>query len=136
MIHVIIVDDDSQFQQDVRAVFERSGDCVVVGESTHPTEVVEIAQKHHPDIVLLNGDLPEIDALEITWMLRSSVATVGIIILTQVPDEERLFQFMKGGANAYTTRTISPEVLIETVRRVSSGEFLFSEEQTRSEFSC
>jgi DNA-binding NarL/FixJ family response regulator len=133
---VLIVDDDSQFQHDLCAVFERLGDCVVVGESTNPTEVVAIAQRHHPDIVLLNGDLTEIDALEITRLLRSSVATVGIIILTQVPDEERLFQFMKVGANAYKTRTISSEVLIETVRRVSSGESLFSEEQTWSEFSC
>jgi DNA-binding NarL/FixJ family response regulator len=65
---------------------------------------------------------------EIAWVLRTSVAMIGIIILTQFPAEERLFQFLKVGANAYTTRTISPEVLIETVRRVCSGEFLFSNE--------
>lgn len=136
MIRVIIVDDDPQFRQNVRGSFERLGECIVVGESDNLLQVVEMAQRHHPDIVLLNGDLTESDALEITWVLRSSVATVGIIILTQVPEEERLFQFMKGGANAYTPRTISSEGLIETVRRVRSGEFLFSEEQTWSEFSC
>ena len=101
--------------------------------STHPTEVIEMAQIHHPAIVLLNGDLTAAsDALEIAWLLRSCVATVGIIILTQFPDEERLFQFLKVGANAYTTRTISPEVLIETVRGVSSGEFFFTDEQVGS----
>jgi DNA-binding NarL/FixJ family response regulator len=87
-----------------------------------------MAQIHAPALVLLNGDLPASDAFEIAWLLRSCVATVGIIILTQVPDEERLFQFLKVGANAYITRMISPEVLKETVHRVSSGEFLFSEE--------
>ena len=126
MIQVIIVDDDPQFRQDIRAVLEQSGECIVVGESTHPTEVIEMAQRHPPAIVLLNGDLTDCDAFEIAWLLRSCVATVGIIILTQFPDEKRLFQFLKVGANAYKTRTISPEVLIETVRRVSSGEFLFS----------
>jgi DNA-binding NarL/FixJ family response regulator len=126
MIHVIIVDDDPQFRQEIRAVLERLGACIVVGESTNPTEVIEMAQRHPPAIVLLNGDLPANAALEIVWVLRSCVATVGIIILTQFPDEERLFQCIKVGANAYTTRTISPEVLIETVHRVSSGEFLFS----------
>jgi DNA-binding NarL/FixJ family response regulator len=123
---VIIVDDDPQFRQDIRAVLEQSGECIVVGESTHPTEVIEMAQRHPPAIVLLNGDLTACEAFEIAWLLRSSVPTAGIIILTQFPDEEQLFQFMKVGANAYKTRTISPEVLIETVRRVSSGEFLFS----------
>jgi DNA-binding NarL/FixJ family response regulator len=128
MIQVIVVDDDPQFRQDVRSVLEQSGECIVVGESTHPKEVIEMAQIHHPAIVLLNGDLTACDAFnafEIAWVLRSCVATVGIIILTQFPNEERLFQFLKVGANAYKTRTISPEVLIETIRRVSYGEYLF-----------
>ena len=131
MIQVIIVDDDLQFRQDMRAVLEQSGECIVVGESTHPTEVIEMAQRHPPAIVLLNGDLIACDAcnaFEIVWLLRSCVETVGIIILTQFPDEERLFQFLKVGANAYKTRTISPEGLIATVRRVSSGEFFFTDE--------
>lgn len=129
MIQVIIVDDDIQRRYTMRAILERSGECIVVGEFNTPTEVIALAHIHHPAIVLLNGDLNPCDAFEIVWLLRSSVATtVGIIILTQVPDEEQLFQFMKVGANAYKMRTISPEVLLETVRRVSSGEFLFSEE--------
>jgi DNA-binding NarL/FixJ family response regulator len=129
MIQVIIVDDDPQFRQDICIALEKAGECIVVGESTHPTEVIEMVRKHPTAIVLLNGDLTACDgcdAFEIAWLLRSCIATIGIIILTQFPDEERLFQFLKVGANAYTTRTISPEVLIETVRRVSSGEFLFS----------
>ena len=132
MIQVIVVDDNPQFRHDLCAVLEQSGECIVVGKSTHPAEVIEMAQIHHPTIVLLNGDLTAsdasdtCDAFEIAWLLRSCVATVGIIILTQFPDEKQLFQFLKVGANAYKMRTISLEVLIETVRRVSSGEFLFS----------
>ena len=129
MIYVVIVDDDPQFRQDIQAVLEQSGECIVVGESTHPTEVIEMAQRHPTAIVLLNGDLTACDgcdAFEIAWLLRSCIATIGIIILTQFPVEERLFQFLKVGANAYTKRTIYPEVLIKTVHRVSSGEFLFS----------
>jgi DNA-binding NarL/FixJ family response regulator len=126
MIQVIIVDDDPQFRQEIRAVLEEMGDCIVVGESTTPSEVIEMAQRHSPAIVLLNGDLTACDAFEIAGMLRSDVATVGIIILTKVPDEERLFQFLKVGANAYKTRPISPKELVGAVRRVSSGEFLFS----------
>ena len=128
MIQVIIVEDDPQFRQNIRDVLEQSGECIVVGESDNPTEVIEMAQRHPPAIVLLNGDLTACDACEIAWLLRSCVATVGIIILTQFPDEERLFQFLKVGANAYIMRTISPEVLVKAVRRVNSGEFLFSEE--------
>jgi DNA-binding NarL/FixJ family response regulator len=129
MIQVIIVDDDSQFRQEIHATLERLGACVVVGESTNTTKVIEMAQIHPLATVLLNGDFPASEALDIVWLLRSCIATVGVIILTQFPDEERLFQFLKVGANAYKTRTISPEALIETVHRVSSGEFLFSEEQ-------
>ena len=51
---------------------------------THPTEVIEMAQRHPPAIVLLNGDLTASDALEIVWLLRYSVTTVGIIVLITV----------------------------------------------------
>src|SRR2546428_479522 len=115
MIQVIIVDDDPQYRHDLRAILERLGDCIVVAASNNPTEVIAMAQRHHPAIVLLNEDLTASDALEIARLLRSYDSTVGIMILTQVPDEERLFQFLKVGANAYKTRTIPPEELIETV---------------------
>jgi AmiR/NasT family two-component response regulator len=49
-----------------------------------------------------------------------------IIVLTQFPDEERFFQCIRAGANAYKERAICPEILLETVRRVRAGEFLFS----------
>src|SRR2546421_8532236 len=133
MIHVIIVDDDPQYRQDIRAVLEQFDHCIVVGESTNSTEMIEMVQRHPPDIVLLNGDLIASDAFEIAGLLRSSVAAIGIVILTQFPDEERLFHYIKVGANAYITRTISPKLLIETVHRVSSGEFLFSDEKAGSE---
>ncbi len=94
MIQVIIVDDDLQFRQEIRVVLEGLGDYIVVGESDNPKEVIEMAQTHHPDIVLLNGDLIANEALEIAWLLRFYDSTVGIIILTQFPDEERLFQFL------------------------------------------
>ena len=126
MIQVIFVDDDPQFQQEIRTVLERLGDGMVVGESTPPTEVIALTQRHHPVVVLLHDDLSTSDTLEIPRVLRSSDSRVGIIILADVPDEERLFQFLKVGANAYTTCTIAPEELLETVRRVSAGEFLFS----------
>lgn len=126
MIHVIIVDDDPQFRQNRRAVLEGLGDCIVVGESDTPTDVIEMAQTLHPDIVLLNGDIPDNDAFETIWLLRYSVPSVGIIVLTQFPDEEQLFQCIRAGANAYKERAICPAVLLETVRRVRAGEFLFS----------
>jgi len=126
MIQVIIVDDDPQFRQEIRAVLERLGECMVTSESTTPAEVLAMTQRHHPDIVLLHDDLSATDTLEIARVLRSSVAMVGIIILTDILDEERLFQFLKAGANAYIARMISPEELLEKVRRVSAGEFLFS----------
>ena len=130
MIQVVIVDDDPHFRQELRAALARSGDCTVVSETDTLAEVIAMAHRHRSAVVLLEDALSRSDTLEIAKLLRSSVATVGIIILTDVPDEERLFQFLTVGANAYKMRTISPEELLETVRRVSAGEFLFSFESS------
>jgi len=124
----MIVDDVPLFRRGIRHALERMGDCTIVGESTDPAEIMEVARTHHPDVVLIDGGLGSVDAIEIAWGLRQQASTIGIFIFAPSPDEERLFQFVKVGASAYEMRTITPEALVDKVRRVSNGEYLITSE--------
>ncbi len=127
-IRVIIIDEQPLFREGVRATLERMGDCLIVGESTDAADVLEIARTCNPDVALIDAGLTSSDPLEIARQMRHVAPRMAIIILTPSEDEERLFQSIKVGAAAYSTRNITPEELVETVRKVSHGEYLIRDD--------
>jgi len=127
-IRVIIVEEQPLFRQGIRATLEQMGDCIIVGDSTDPDEVLEIARTENPDVVLLDASLNSADPLEMARQMRHITTRLAIIMLTPSEDEERLFQSIKVGASAYYTRNITPDELTEAVRKVSVGEYLINDD--------
>lgn len=127
-ISVIIIDEQPLFRAGIRAALQRMGDCEIVGESTDILDVLELARTHTPDVALVDAGLTTADPLEIARQARHIAPRMAIIILTPSEDEERLFQSIKVGAAAYCTRDITPEELIESVRKVSQGEYLINDD--------
>ncbi len=128
MIRVLIIDEQPLFREGVRSSLERSGDCEVVGETTDMNDVLDIARTSTPEVVLIDAGLISSDPLEIARQLRHIEPQIAIIILTPSEDEERLFQSIKVGAAAYMTRNITSEELLDTVRKVSHGEYLIQDD--------
>ncbi len=127
-IRVIIIDEQPLFREGIRATLERMGDCLIVGESTDAADVLEIARTCNPDVALIDAGLTSSDPLDIARQMRHVAPRMAIIILTPSEDEERLFQSIKVGAAAYSTRNITPTELAETVRKVSHGEYLIRDD--------
>jgi len=127
-IRVIVIDEQPLFRAGIRATLESMGDCQIVGESTETLDVLELARIHNPDVALIDTGLLASDPLEIARQARHLVPRMAIIMLTQSEDEERLFQSIKVGADAYYTRNITPVDLIEAGRKVSNGEYLIQDD--------
>lgn len=127
-IRVLIIDEQPLFREGVRSSLERSGDCEVVGETTDMNDILDIARTSTPEVALIDAGLISSDPLEIARQLRHIEPQIAIIILTPSEDEERLFQSIKVGAAAYMTRNITSEELLDTVRKVSHGEFLIQDD--------
>jgi DNA-binding NarL/FixJ family response regulator len=127
-IRVIIIDEQPLFREGIRATLERMGDCEIVGESTDAEEVLEIARTSNPDVALIDAGFTSSDPLEIARQMRHISPRIAIIVLTPSEDEERLFQSIKVGAAAYTTRNITTDELVDTVRKVSHGEYLIRDD--------
>lgn len=127
-IRIIIVDEQPLFREGIRATLERMGDCVIVGESTDASDILELARIGNPDVALIDAGLTSSDPLDIARQARHLVPRMAIIMLTPSEDEERLFQSIKVGAAAYYTRSITPGELVEAVRKVSHGEYLINDD--------
>ena len=128
MIRVIIIDEQPLFRQGICSTIEQMGDCVILGTCTDDTEVLELVRTGNPDVAIIDAGLTASDALEIARQMRHLAPRMAIIILTPSEDEERLFQSIKVGAAAYYARNITPEELVDAVRRVSRGEYLINDD--------
>lgn len=124
-IGILVVDECPLFQAGLRSVLTQQKDCRLVGEATHPEDVLSLAREHRP-IVLLDGGLTSTDPLDLVQQLRQVGAQGIMVFAPETGDEETLFQFLLGGAMAYEDRCISGDELLAKIRRVSLGEYLIT----------
>jgi len=126
-IRVMIIDEHPLFRQGCRWALELAGDCTVVAEAAESKTGLELAKQHSPDVVLIDALLSTNDSLELARQIRHISPRVAIIMLTAFEDEEQLFQAMKLGAAAYLLKGITPEELVNAVRKVSQGIYIIND---------
>ncbi len=125
---MLIVEEQPLLRVGIHATLERMEDCEIVGETTDPAEILEIASDGRLDVALIDTGLTCADPLEIARQMRRVAPQVAMIMLTPAENEEDLFQSIKVGAAAYYTRDIGLEELRDAVRKVSRGEYLMNDD--------
>lgn len=95
-----------------------------MGEATNGEEVVEIASSQNPDLILMDLQMPEMDGIEATRIIREF--NVKIIILTISDEDDDLFESIKSGANGYLLKNVSMDDLFVYLKTAYQGEAPFS----------
>ena len=103
-IQVLIVDDHPLFRRGVRWGLEAEPDILVVGEATDGQTAVQQADLLVPDVVLIDINMPQMNGLEVTRIIRRRHPQTGVIVLTMHEDDEQLFHAIRVGAAAYCTK--------------------------------
>jgi len=123
----MIVDDHPVFRQGLWNVLAAHEDLCVVGEATDGPEAIERTQKLHPDVVLMDINLPTLNGLQATRRLKAVCPEVNVIMLTAYDDEEQVYHAIRAGASAYYAKDVSPERLVDVIRHVSQGQYVVGE---------
>ena len=138
MIKVLLVDDQTLIRQGIRLLLEIEPDIQVVGQAADGRAALEQVEALHPDVVLMDVRMPEMDGVAATRLLSASHPEVKVIILTTFEDDETVFEGLKAGARGYLLKDISSEEMAQAVRKVAAGEALIQSRLTRkvlAEFS-
>lgn len=126
-IRVFLVDDHALFRSGVRAELDRGiPNVTVVGEAGSVDEAVAAIRHLRPDVVLLDVHMPDGGGAEVLRRLRPELPDVVFLALSVSDAAEDVIAVIRAGARGYVTKTISGRELADAVRRVRSGDAVFS----------
>ncbi len=123
-ITILVVDDHSVVRQGVRVFLEAQADLSVVGEAELGEQAVQLAQKYHPDVVLIDLLMPGMNGIEATRLVKQVSPRSHVIVLTSYYEDENIFPALRAGAISYTLKDIHPTELVEAVRKAAQGELV------------
>jgi DNA-binding NarL/FixJ family response regulator len=127
-IRVLIIDDHPLFRQGIRWSLEAAGDMEVVGEAENGQEAIKLAERLQPDdVVLVDINLPGLNGLEVARVIKRRGPRIGMIVLSVYEDDEQLFQAIKVGAAAYSSKDVHPDALLRMIREVAGGKYLIND---------
>lgn len=124
-IHVLIVDDHDLARRGTASVFTPETGIEVVGMAANGQEALNLAAELLPDIVLMDINMPIMDGLEATQRLKQIQPNIYVLVLTVLDTEETVRQVMRAGAEGYVLKSIDGHVLVETIKAVNNGIFVF-----------
>jgi DNA-binding NarL/FixJ family response regulator len=127
-IRVLLVDDQVPFRKGVADLLAAERDFELVGEAGDGAEALELARELLPDVVLMDLSMPRMDGLEATRRIGAELPCARVVFLTVSDSERSLGESVKSGAHAYLPKSVAPQALLDTVRRVARGEAPFSQE--------
>ena len=126
-VRILLVDDHPLSRQGVTWTLTNQPDLEIVGEVADGQAAIQQADILLPDIVLCDINLPGMNGLEVTRILKRRHPQTAVIILTLHEDDEQLFHAIRVGASAYAIKDIAAQELISLIRRVGRGEYLINE---------
>lgn len=120
-MRVVLADDHTIFRQALRSLLEQFGGLEVVGEASNGSEAVELARQHHPDILIMDVSMPEMNGIEATRRISAEHTCGDIVGLSMHRREDVAEQMHQAGARTYLTKDQAMEKLFEAVRSLGGG---------------
>jgi len=121
-IKVLLVDDHTLLRQGLRKLLELEPSIEVVGEAENGREAILKAEELVPDVILLDINMPGMNGVEATSLLKKYQPDLKIIILTIHKDHEYVFEAVKAGASSYLLKDVSAQELVKAVEAAYRGE--------------
>jgi two-component system, NarL family, response regulator NreC len=126
-MRILIADDHALVREGIVAFLKLCDDVEVVGEASDGIEALEKASKLHPDIIIMDVNMPKLGGLETTIEVKRLHPDIKILVLTQYEDKEYIMRFLKAGVSGYLLKKAVGSDLITALKAIGRGEvYLYS----------
>lgn len=122
VLRVVIADDHNVVRTGIRELLADEADITVVGEARNGREAVDLALALHPDVVVMDINMPELSGIEATRQIRAANPAVRVLVLTSYQDDPYLYGLLDAGASGYILKTAEDHEIIRAVRATAAGQ--------------
>jgi DNA-binding NarL/FixJ family response regulator len=121
-IRVLIVDDHLLFRRGLSAILSRVDGLTVIGEAGDGLEGLRLARAHKPNVVLMDAEMPLMDGVTATGIIRQELEETRVVILSMHEADEYTLAAIRMGASGYILKEDPPEDLVRAIRAAAAGK--------------
>lgn len=125
-VKLLIAEDQRLFRQSLKLLLEREPDLRVVGEATDGREAFDLTMKLKPDMVLMDVDMPKLDGVTATRLIRGCLPDVKVLMLSVHDDDARIVAAVQAGASGYILKDADHKEFLRIIRGTYKGEPVLS----------
>jgi len=119
-VTVLIADDQTLFREGIKDLLDDEKGINVVGEASNGPEVVAMAKKLKPDVILMDIKLPLMDGVAATRIIRKECPQTNVLILSSYEDEAHVTEAIQAGANGYLSKMLPASELVHALKTFTS----------------
>ncbi len=123
---IVLADDHSLVRDGIRALLEEDKNYEVIGEVSNGKEAVEMVLEKHPDLLIIDIRMPEMNGIEAVEELKKHEATTKCIILSMHDSEEYILKSVSAGASGYLLKDTGKTEFLKAISTVEQGGKYFS----------
>src|SRR5258706_5270272 len=125
-IRIAVAEDQRLIRELLAAVLSRETDFQIVGEASTGQETIALAQSTHPDILILDVALPDLDGMEVAGTLRRTQPDLSVVGLSVHEDPYCVRETLRAGADGYVVKSAALDELVRAIRSVEQGRMYLS----------
>lgn len=122
VIRVILADDHAVVRAGVKAVLGAAKDIQVIGEASNGREAIALAERVHPDVIVMDLSMGEMDGITATKQMVEKKIPAKILILTMHAEDAYLVKVLEAGASGYLVKSAADRELVDAVRALAHGD--------------
>jgi DNA-binding NarL/FixJ family response regulator len=127
-IRILAVDDHALVREGIAGLIGVQADMVIIGEASNGREAIQQFRIHHPDITLMDLQMPEMNGIDALIGIRSEFPDAKVIVLTTYAGDVQIVRALKAGAQGYLLKNTLHKELLDTIRAVHAGKKALSPE--------
>jgi DNA-binding NarL/FixJ family response regulator len=123
---VLIADDHTLFRSGLAALLDQDPRVNVVGQAANGEEAVRMVDELRPDLVLMDLEMPVMEGVEATRLIRDQHPEVAVVILSSFSDDSHLLQALEHGARGYVLKDTNVSTMVNSMLAIVGGARVLS----------
>jgi two-component system nitrate/nitrite response regulator NarL len=131
-IKILLADDHPVVRKGIASCLGQHDHLQIIGEAADGREALRKAREMIPDIILMDIDMPHMNGLAVTDLLRKELPKIKVLILSMHSNTDFILRIIQSGARGYVLKDAGTDVLLKAIEAINQGEAFFSPEVARA----